>query len=164
MLLAFKAFLLLFSFLNALDLRLFPNFENKKALVIAFLSAECPCSMAHEKYLSQYAAEFKDFEFIVYDANLSESAEQIKNHYAQFPITVIQDKQQKMANLLGALKTPHVFILDKKGQEIFNGGVTDTRSPDEKSRFYLKEALVAIQKGELPNPKQVRTLGCTIKR
>lgn len=164
MLLGFKTFFLVFSFLNAIDLKLLPSFENKKALVIAFLSTECPCSIAHEKYLSQYAREFTDFEFIVYNSNLSEDQKVIESHYVKFPIQVIKDSDQKIANMMGALKTPHIFILDKKGQEIFNGGVTDTRSPNEKSRFYLKEALLAIQKGELPNTKQVRTLGCTIKR
>lgn len=140
--------------------------EAAKGTVLVFLSAKCPCSASHEGLLNDLQAKYKDFVFIGVHSNSDENAEMTKLHFAnaglKFP--VIQDPNSKWANELGALKTPHAFVLDKKGEVLYQGGVTDSHTgPSAKNKF-LDNVLEDISAGKAPRIKEGRALGCIIQR
>ncbi len=87
-------------------------------------------------------------------------------HFQQsgLPFPVIRDVQARIANQFGALKTPHAFIVGPQGQCWFNGGVDDTKDASKATKFFLKTALSDLVAGREPKEKNVRTLGCVIKR
>ena len=76
----------------------------------------------------------------------------------------MQDKEARLANDFGAMKTPHAFIVGPKGECLFNGGVDDTKDSSKAQKFYLRQALIDIKSGKEPEQKSARTLGCTIMR
>src|SRR5262245_12746026 len=80
--------------------------------VVVFLSAKCPCSASHEPVLKDLAREFepKGFRFIGVHSNADEALGFTQEHFkaAALPFSVIQDPQSKIADVFGALKTPHV--------------------------------------------------------
>lgn len=134
--------------------------------VVAFLSAKCPCSQSHEATLAKLAAEFPAIKFVAVHSNTDEDITFSKEHFskARLPFAVIQDAHAKIAKELGAFKTPHVFVISPRGDILFNGGVDDSHFPEKAEKHYLKEALLAIVAGQEPKEKEVRTLGCIIKR
>lgn len=140
--------------------------KSEKATVVVFLSAKCPCSKSHEPALTKLAEEFPEFRFVAVHSNSDEdenlSAFHFKESGLSFP--VVQDKGAKIANAFGALKTPHAYIVGKSGECLFNGGVDDSKMADKATKHYLKQALVDIRLGREPQEKEVRTLGCIIKR
>lgn len=138
--------------------------KKAKATVVVFVSSNCPCSRSHEPIIRSLAADFPEFQFLGVHSNQGE--EGAREHFlkAGFPFPLIRDEAFKFANALGALKTPHAFVIGPKGQCWFNGGVDSTRASSPSAEPYLRNALVALQKGEEPSDKVVRTLGCVIRR
>jgi len=142
------------------------NLKDGQTKVIVFLSAKCPCSSSHEQLLSQMAQEFNQLKFFGIHSNVDEAENESKEHFlkANFPFPVIQDSKAVIANKFQALKTPHVFILNGKGDTIYSGGITDSHDVTRSKKNYLMDALNSVKKGENPNPSVVRTLGCFITR
>lgn len=142
--------------------------EGKYGTVIIFLSSTCPCSKNHLPALNQLAKEFdhNGFTFVGVHSNANEDFSEALRYFGRvkpsFPI--IQDQDAKIATYFEAYKTPHVFVVNPQRKILFQGGVDDSRAIETAKRHFLKEALDAIQKGKEPPEKNVRVLGCEIKR
>lgn len=134
--------------------------------VLVFLSAKCPCSESHEEMLSSLAKEFGTVKFFGVHSNSNESISEAKDHFtkSKLPFLVLHDRDAKIADAFAALKTPHAFIVDPKGEVVFSGGVSNAAHAPMASKHYLREALLSVSKGEKPNPSVVRSLGCVIAR
>jgi len=140
--------------------------DSPKGTVVLFLSVKCPCSKSHEKGLEGLAREFSQFKFVAVHSNADEKEESAKQHFQKvgFSFPVIQDENAKIADEFRALKTPHAFIVGPQGECWFNGGVDNSNDSSKATEHYLKAALLDLQSGNEPKEKQVRTLGCMIKR
>ena len=138
----------------------------KKGTVLFFLSSSCPCSNSHLPHLEDLKKEFSQFSFIGVHSHRSATKEKTQQYFGKkklsFPI--LFDSNLKIANLYKAVKTPHVFILGKKGEILFHGGITNSVSFKAAKKFYLKNALLDIQKGKRPQKSFARALGCYISR
>lgn len=140
--------------------------ENPRGTVVVFLSTQCPCSRSHEKVIQTLADEFSEMKFVAVHSNKDEDEALSQKHFkeAGFSFPVIQDHQFKIADEYRALKTPHAFIVGPQGECWFNGGVDNSSDAARANQHYLKNALVELKNGKEPKEKQVRTLGCVIKR
>lgn len=137
--------------------------------VVTFVSSRCPCSAAHEARLKELAERYKasKFSFLGVHSNADETQDEARAHFekARFPFPVLSDRHGQWAHALGALKTPHAYIIDaRSGSIVYQGGVDDSTHPDRASRFYLAEALEDLAAGKAPRLSQTRALGCQIKR
>ncbi len=137
-----------------------------RATVVVFLSAKCPCSQTHVKHLGEIAREFKDFAFVGFVSNRDEDLKTAREYFAglALPFPVYRDENAVIANRLGALKTPHAFLLDPKGAVVFDGGVSSSSNGLAADKYHLKLALSQMGEGRRPEPARVRTLGCEIRR
>lgn len=137
-----------------------------KGTVVVFVSSKCPCSQSHEPTVAKLAGRFKDFTFLGVNANADETEAEAKEHFAKaaLPFPVVRDEGGKLADRLGALKTPHAFVLGRDGEVLFSGGVDDSHLAESASEHFLADALSAIRDGKAPARKQVRALGCVIQR
>lgn len=139
-----------------------------KASVVLFLSARCPCSGSHEPGLGALAREYesKGFEFVGIHSNADEPVAFAEDHFrgSKLPFPVIQDNGARLADRLGAFKTPHVFVFGHDGTLLYQGGVDETHNGAVAKHHYLREALEAINSGRKPPRGEVRVLGCVIKR
>ncbi|MCB0406167.1 MAG: redoxin domain-containing protein [Bdellovibrionales bacterium] len=140
--------------------------QAKKGTVLVFLSSKCPCSASHEKALRKLTKEFKDFQFLGIHSNQDEKVAVASAYFrkAALPFPVVQDTGAKLADAFRAFKTPHAFLIDPSGEQLFSGGIDDSKDHDRASHHYLKEALEAVRDGGKPNPQRVRALGCVIQR
>ena len=140
--------------------------DAKKATVIVFLSAKCPCSASHEPLLKEIAQKYKDYKFIGIHSNFDEDDEITLAHFKQsnLPFEVIQDQKSALANRFGALKTPHAFVFDHNGALLYQGGLTDSHIASRAKKIYLKEVLDDIGAGVKLRYNEGRTLGCYIQR
>jgi len=140
--------------------------QNPKGTVVLFLSAKCPCSRSHETDLEKLSKDFPEMKFVAVNSNADENEELAGFHFREaglsFPI--IRDHGTRIADEFRALKTPHAFVVGPKGECWFNGGVDDTKDAAKATQHYLKAALTDLREGREPKEKNVRTLGCTIKR
>ena len=99
-----------------------------KILVLNFWSAECPWSKKVDQLLPPHLKEWGDR--VIYAAvacNTNEPIELIRTAALerQLPL-VLLDEQQKLANQMGAMTTPHFFVFDSQGLLQYQGGFDDT--------------------------------------
>ena len=139
---------------------------SRKGAVLVFMSSKCPCSASHEDILKKLADEYKGFVFVGIHSNADENATDTKAHFqtAHLNFPVLQDQKNTWANQLGALKTPHTFVFNNKGELLYQGGVTDSHVGPAAKHQFLKEVLSDIQGGKEPRMKEGRALGCFIQR
>lgn len=140
--------------------------DQKKALVVLFLSAKCPCSNSHIAEIQNLSSEFKDFEFVAVHSNQDEKLDLSKQYFSnlnlKFP--VIQDEKAKLADIYKAYKTPHAFVVYPDGKIAYQGGVSSSHEFLKADKKYLRDALTDIQNKRPVKVSESRTLGCSISR
>jgi hypothetical protein len=140
--------------------------EPRRDLVVVFLSAVCPCSDSHLQELKALVAEYPEFHFIGVHSNADEPVAMAKSYFSKvdLPFPVIQDGDDRLANLFKAVKTPHAFVVDVQQGMLYRGGVSSSHDFKSADRKYLREALVDIHAGHAVRTPEARTLGCAISR
>lgn len=138
-----------------------------KIVVINFWSAECPHSERTDRYLLTLL-EHWDGEVVILPiaSNRNESAEMLAEAAEARRVPhVLIDSEHAVADLYAALTTPHIFVLDREGILRYRGAVDDiTFRQREAARFFVKEAVEALLRGDLPALGETSSYGCAIVR
>lgn len=142
--------------------------EGKKAIVVIFMAARCPVSLAYDQRMVALAKEFapKGVQFIGINANHIEPAEEVSEHAKEkgIPFPVLKDEGNGVADAYDAKVTPEVFVVDSKFVLRYHGAIDDSQNEARVSKQYLRDALNAILAGKEPPTQETRAFGCTIKR
>ena len=140
-----------------------------KVVVLTFWSAECPWSRKADKYIKSqdYSAEWGD-EVVHWRiaSNANETEAELMEAAAERQVEpVLLDTNNEVADLYGAMTTPHVYVVDSQGVLRYAGALNDAtwREP-EPTKDYLGEAVAAAKKGRSPEPAETPGRGCTIVR
>lgn len=138
--------------------------EDQKGTVVIFISPLCPCSEAHTDTIKALIKEYKDFKFVGFYSSAEEN-EEFREYFKtkDFGIPVFRDTKYTYANELGALATPHAFVVNKKGEVLYKGGVTASSKAKKDSEQLLKNALIQIEQKKEVKPSETRVLGCPIR-
>lgn len=138
----------------------------KKADVFIFMSAKCPCSNSHVPIVKDLASKYPDFRFFAIHSNLDEDSKTTQEYFKKIalPFTVLLDQETQIADQFKAFKTPHAFIVNKKGEILYQGGVTNSSHGERADRIFLKDALEDIHNNRTIKTPEGRTLGCVIMR
>lgn len=142
------------------------NEKNKDGMIVVFLSARCPCSNSHIPELKKLSAKYPNYKFLAVHSNTDEEKAAAKAYFkgAHLPFEVISDEHTKIANQFYALKTPHAFLLNRKGEVLYQGGMTSSANAAEAKKNYLASALEEISNGKSVTAPESSTLGCAILR
>jgi peroxiredoxin len=146
------------------------DWHDKKVVVVAFLGAECPMAKLYAPRLAELAERYepKGVQFVAIDANqqdgLAKIAQFVRTSKIDFP--VLKDLGNKVADHLGATRTPEVFVLDDQRAVRYWGAIDDqygvgfTRAGVSKE--YLVAALDNLLAGELVRTPTTPAIGCFI--
>lgn len=138
-----------------------------RIVIVNFWSAECPHSERTDHYLLELVAGWKaEVALLSVAANRSESRQMVEEAATtrRLPAVLI-DAEQSVADLYQAVTTPHVFVIDRDGILRYRGAVDDmTFRQRTATRFFLREAVEALLRGELPDPAESPAYGCAIVR
>jgi peroxiredoxin len=146
------------------------TYRGESPMVITFLSKGCPYSRAYHKEIAAVAKEYeaKGVKFVGIMSNSTEKTPEVAEHLRgegiQFPI--LDDPGNKVADLLDAVGTPHMYVLAKDGTIVYSGAVNDgVRDPKTIKKHFFKDALSATLAGKpVPVSEPDAFIGCTIKR
>ena len=148
------------------------DFADSKCLVVAFLGTECPLAKLYGPRLQTLANEYesKGVRFLAINSNqqdsIAEIAAYVKQHGIEF--SVLKDPGQKVADQLGAARTPEVFVLDPLGMVLYRGRVDDQYiigvQRDAPQREDLRQALDEVLAGKPVSVAQTEPIGCLIGR
>jgi len=151
---------------------LLDDFKTSRAIVLVFLGTECPLAGQYAPRLVQLANRFADKQvtFLAIDSNqqdsLSELAEFAKTHEINFPL--LKDVGNVVADSVGAVRTPEVFVLDEARVVRYWGRIDDQyivgRQRKKPTREDLAEALGEVLAGREVSQGITEALGCRIGR
>lgn len=86
---------------------------------------------------------------------------------AAAPAAVLLDPKGEVGKLFGAKTTPHMYVINAKGEIAYQGAIDDNpaREPEtvKTARNYVTEALAAVKAGKAAPVAATQPYGCTIK-
>lgn len=95
----------------------------------------------------------------------SYKAMQTRAEVAAYPVPYVVDEQHVLADAFGAMKTPHVYLLDASGTLVYTGAIDDNvNSSSEVRERYVMSAVKDIVRGQPVAQPQTPAVGCSIKR
>lgn len=148
--------------------------EDAKGYIITFTCNHCPYSVLYEDRLIELHNEMVPKGYPVVAINPNDPAAQPEDSYElmqerskekAFPFVYLFDENQKIYPQYGATRTPHVFLVDNEMTVQYIGAI-DNNAKDAAAVTvnYVKDAIMALEKGAKPDPNFTKAIGCTIKK
>ena len=143
--------------------------KSHKAVVVMFISTQCPYSNAYNDRMRDIAAEYgkKGILFVGINSNKTESESEVKSHAREhgFGFTLAKDPGNKVADLYDAQHTPEIFVVAPDGKLVYHGRIDENQEePAKVASPDLKNALNNILAGQPVAKAQTKAFGCSIKR
>ena len=144
------------------------SFRGSKGTVLIFIGTQCPVSNGYNERMEKLAQDFKarGINVVGINANSTESAADVKDHAAKNNLTfpILKDNGNKVADTLGATRTPEAYFLDASNKLLYHGRIDNSRDITQVNSSELREAIEATLAGK-PVPKATaNAFGCSIKR
>jgi len=144
------------------------SLRGKSGTVLIFIAVQCPVSNAYNERMEKLAQDYKarGVNVVGINANSTESAADVKDHAAKnkLTFTILKDNGNKVADTLGATRTPEAYFLDANNKLLYHGRIDNSRDITQVNSSELRDALEATLAGK-PVPKTTaNAFGCSIKR
>ena len=142
-----------------------------KIVVLEWLNPECPFVVRHyqSKTMVNLANKYKDDGVVWLAVNTTNSFDQAKNKQFhskhQLLYQVLDDRLGEVGHAYKAKTTPHMFIIDRDGQIVYNGGIDDDPSGTKGSaaQNYVAAALDELTSGREVSITESKPYGCSVK-
>ncbi|QDU86919.1 thiol-disulfide oxidoreductase [Pirellulimonas nuda] len=148
------------------------DFDDNGLVVVAFLGVECPLAKLYGQRLAQMAQEYeaRGVAFIGVDSNRQDSLTELAAYgrRLEIPFPLLKDNGAQVADLLGAQRTPEVFLLNRQREVVYQGRIDDQYGVgyirDAPQVNDLRDAIDAVLAGELIANAKTHAPGCVIGR
>ena len=153
------------------------DYDSAKGFIIVFTCNHCPFAIAYQDRLISIDKKYKALGYPVIAINPNDTEIVPKDSYEHmvkraeeegFTFPYLRDETQEVANAYGAMKTPHVYLLQKEGDNTIVKyiGAIDDNHKDEAAvtEPYLTNAIDALLEGNEPSPNFTKAIGCSVKR
>lgn len=150
--------------------------ENAKGAMVIFSCNTCPYVVAYEDRMIQLHKKFAPIGYPVIAINSNDekrspgdSFEKMKKRSKdkEFPFAYVYDKTQDVIKAFGGTRTPHVYILNKEGNDFvvkyigaIDNNYQDATAVTEK---YVENAMDDVLNGRKISVESTKAIGCTIK-
>lgn len=152
------------------------DYTDAKGYIVVFTCNTCPYAVAYEDRINALDKKYKALGFPVIAINPNDPVTSPKDNLEamvkrstdkNFSFPYLLDLGQEIYPQYGALKTPHVFVLNKEGGNniVRYIGAIDNNHQDasDVSERYVEDAVDALLKGEKVAVEKTVAIGCTIK-
>ena len=144
------------------------SLAGKNGTVLIFIAVQCPVSNAYNERMEKLAQDYKarGINVVGINANSTESAADVKKHAAEKGLTfvILKDEGNKIADSLGATRTPEAYFLDAGNKLLYHGRVDNSKDSSQVSSSELREALDLTLAGKPVAKTTANAFGCSIKR
>jgi peroxiredoxin len=148
--------------------RALASLKGKNGTVLLFISVGCPVSNAYNERMEKLHQDYKDkgIAVIGINSNVSEEAAAAKAHAAEKGLTfaILKDPGNKVADKLGASKTPEAYFLDGNNKLLYHGRIDNSQNPAAIEANDLRNAIDASLAGKPIEKTEAKAFGCSIKR
>jgi len=152
------------------------DYNNAKGIVVIFTCNHCPYAQAYQDRIIKIDKKYKSLGYPVIAINPNDpqivpddsyDAMKVRAKEKGFTFPYLFDETQTVYREYGAKHTPHVFLLEKKGNEYYVryiGAIDDNYEDETKvTQTYLANAIDALLAGKTPEPSMTKAIGCSIK-
>jgi peroxiredoxin len=148
--------------------------DNKaaKGYIVVFTCNTCPFAKAYESRIVDLHTKYAPLGYPVVAINPNDPAVAPGDSYAdmqkkKYAFPYLVDESQQVAKAFGATRTPHLYVLTKKGADFVVSyiGAIDDNSEDAKlaKTKYVENAMTEIMAGKPATTSSTKAIGCTIK-
>ncbi len=150
-----------------------------KFVVLEWFNHSCPFVQKHysSKNLPNLQKKWRDKDVVWLAINSGgkgkpgyedpEKTNQSAKEKGSAATAILIDSSGKVGKLYGASATPHMFVIDPKGNVVYAGAIDSVASTDnadiEKSTNYVDAALQAATSGKPVKVKEAQAYGCGVK-
>ena len=152
------------------------DYSDQNGVIVVFTCNPCPFAKAYEQRIIQLHNEFADQGYPVVAINPNDAGISPEDTFdkmitraadKEYPFPYLKDESQNVYKAYGASRTPHIYLLQKKGAKfkVAYIGAIDDNAMDAASvnKHYLRDAITAMKSGGKPEPAITKAIGCTIK-
>ena len=136
--------------------------------VIIFVATKCPVSNAYNQRMEALAQDYKakGVSVIGINSNVTEPAAEVKSYAGEkhLTFTILKDDGNKIADRLGATRTPEVYVLDASNKLVYHGRIDNSQKVEGVTANDLRDALDEMLAGKQVSKTGGAAFGCTIKR
>ncbi|MHC4424345.1 MAG: thioredoxin family protein, partial [Planctomycetota bacterium] len=145
-----------------------------KIVVLEWFNDECPFVKYHYdpahtmvELANKYKA--KNVIWLAINSTSHTKPKQNKDFAARhnLPYPILDDKPGKVGWAYGATNTPHMFIIDAKGNIAYEGAIDNSpmgKTPEgEKPTNYVDKALAELISGKAVSVPKTKPYGCNVK-
>jgi len=144
------------------------SLTGKNGAVIIFVATKCPVSNAYNDRMEKLAQDYKarGINVIGINSNNTEPAAEVKSHAGEkhLTFTILKDDGNKIADRLGATRTPEAYVLNAGGKLVYHGRIDNSQNTANITSNDLREALDELLGGKPVTKTGGAAFGCTIKR
>jgi peroxiredoxin len=147
--------------------------KKAEGYIVVFTCNHCPFAKAYEDRIialhNKYAA--KGYPVVAINPNdkdlePSDSYENMQKRAKEkkYPFAYLYDETQEIARTYGAMRTPHVYLLDKSMTVRYIGAIDDnSEDASAVKEKYLENAVDALLAGKPVPTAETKAIGCGIK-
>jgi len=145
-----------------------------RVVVLEWLNTDCPFVKYHydqANTMIDLANKYRDKGVVWFAVNSTNTTtteanrEFAKKHKLPYPI--LDDRSGKVGRLYGAMRTPHVFVIDREGNIVYSGAIDSAplgRQQGEGGKVnYVDKALSELTSGGQVSMPTTPPYGCTVK-
>ena len=144
------------------------SLTGKNGAVIIFVATKCPVSNAYNDRMEKLSQDYKakGINVIGINSNNTEPASEVKSHAGEkhLTFTILKDEGNKIADRLGATRTPEAYVIDAGGKLVYHGRIDNSQNTANITSNDLREALDEMLGGKPVSKTGGAAFGCTIKR
>ena len=149
------------------------DLKDKKAVVVVFLSFECPVSTSYSSVLAELAKTYRDKQvaFVAVNSSDDGDAAQLAKQAAEYkmPFPVFKDESFRAADAFKADIVPSAFVLDRNFVLRYRGRIDDgyyarLKKNGRITQHDLRQALDEVLAGKAVSEPATKPIGCAIVR
>lgn len=152
------------------------DYPDAKGFTVIFTCNHCPYAIAYQDRILELDKKYKALGYPVIAINSNDPEIAPDDSYDNmivrakekgFTFPYLFDETQDVYRKYGAKRTPHVYLLQKKGNDLvvqYIGAIDDNYQDASKvTNPYLANAINALIAGKTPDPSMTKAIGCGIK-
>lgn len=152
------------------------SIKETKGFIVIFTCNHCPFAKMYEDRVIDLHKQFATQGYPVVAISSNDVVKQPEDSFElmaarakekSYPFVYLYDETQEVALRFGAMRTPHVYVLTKKGTELevaYIGAIDD--KPENEGAVnekFVKNAVNQLLKGQKVIVANTKAVGCTIK-
>ena len=152
------------------------DYPAAKGFIITFTCNHCPYAKAYEDRIIALNKKYANKGYPVIAINPNDASQYPEDNFdnmklraeeKKFTFPYLVDETQEVAKTFGAIKTPHIYVVQKEAKNLtvkYIGAIDDNwENPEIVNQKYVEDAVNALLANKEVEVKTTKAIGCSIK-